>query len=412
MKCHIKKLPTFLMIYGLLLLADVHAHAATNQHLSFADAVSVGAAGPLPAGSRVPCASGPAVPNDELADELADERADELAGKLAAVGPGKLAAVGPGEQAGQQAGQQAGGWPGSQKSEQTGEQTGEWVGAQPDALPAGLDESTRLDMYCLRASYPEIAGIAMDDSGLWLLMKDGGRVLYAQHASSGAAGGNTGLASAYSGNDGLGSTGLGSTGLGNAYSGAGGKSWVVDVRSSMADVYPLEPERPDTPYGVSPGRRRSHDFLGALYGHNASQVSRQVRQTTLLGQPLGLSTPAARALALADARLAAVVSEKSHLKDYLKVDGGFVWRRIAGETRLSPHAYGIAVDLSPRLAPYWRWSKLRPHPMQRGYPSAIVDAMEQAGFIWGGKWHEYDIMHFEYRPEIICNSRMLHGRHR
>lgn len=327
MKSHIKKLPAFLVICGVLLLATVSAHAATGHSMSVADAAA--------------------------------------------------------------------------------EQLAEQAGAQPDALPEGLDESARLDMYCLRASYPEIVGMAADNSGLWLLMEGGGRVLYAQHADSGGAGGNAAPGNAYSGQ-----VGQSHVGEGNVYSGAGDKAWVVDVRSSMAEPYPLEPERPDTPYGVSPGRRRSYDLLGALYGHNASQVGRQVRQTTLLGQALRLSAPAARALALADARLAAAVSEEAHLRDYLKVDGGFVWRRIAGETRLSPHAYGIAIDLSQRLAPYWRWNKLRPHPMQRGYPFVIVDAMEQAGFIWGGKWHEYDIMHFEYRPEIICKARVLQARHK
>lgn len=329
MKCHIKKLSTFLMVCTLLLMTAADFCAATNHDLPVSDTGIMRQDGPLPAGFRVPCASGPAVPPEA--------------------------------------------WPEEQ------------LGGPSDALPEGLDDAARLDVYCLRASYPEIAGMVTDDSGLWLLVGGGRRVLYARHADSGSA-------------------------LSHAGSGNGEKGWAVDVRSSMADAYPLEPERPDTPYGVSPGRRRSYDLLGAIYGHNASEVGRQVRQTTLLGQPLRLSASAARALGRADARLAVAVGAEPHLKDYLKVHGGFVWRRIAGETRLSPHAYGIAVDLSPRLAPYWRWNKLRPHPMQHGYPFAIVDAMEQAGFIWGGKWHEYDIMHFEYRPEIICKARMLQAR--
>lgn len=317
------------MTCALLLLTAADLYAATNHNLPVSDAGAMWQDSPLPAGFRMPCASGPAV--------------------------------------------EQGTWPEGQ------------MGERYDALPEGLDDAAQLDLYCLRASYPEIAGLVMDSNGLWLLVNGGRRVLYAQHADSGAA-------------------------SSHANSGHGEKGWAVDVRTSMAETYPLEPERPDTPYGVSPGRRRSYDLLGTIYGQNASEVGRQVRQTTLLGQALRLSAPAARALARADARLAVAVREEAHLKDYLKVDGGFVWRRIAGETRLSPHAYGIAVDLSPRLAPYWRWSKLRPHPMQRGYPSAIVDAMEQAGFIWGGKWHEYDIMHFEYRPEIICKARMLQAR--
>ena len=47
--------------------------------------------------------------------------------------------------------------------------------------------------------------------------------------------------------------------------------------------------------------------------------------------------------------------------------------------------------------------------MQQSYPAAIVAAFEAEGFIWGGKWHEYDLMHFEYRPELICKARILRG---
>ena len=112
----------------------------------------------------------------------------------------------------------------------------------------------------------------------------------------------------------------------------------------------------------------------------------------------------------ADAVLAPQAAYEPRLKTLLKMDGGFAWRRIAGENRLSPHAFGIAFDISPGIATYWRWSKLRPHPLQKSYPASIVAAFENEGFIWGGKWHEYDLMHFEYRPEIICKARVLQGQ--
>jgi hypothetical protein len=34
---------------------------------------------------------------------------------------------------------------------------------------------------------------------------------------------------------------------------------------------------------------------------------------------------------------------------------------------------------------------------------------EKHGFIWGGKWGHFDIMHYEYRPEIILKSRYFSG---
>ena len=146
-----------------------------------------------------------------------------------------------------------------------------------------------------------------------------------------------------------------------------------------------------------------------MYGENQAAVRAGLQAARFLGQGLQLAAPAARALRDVDARLALAVRQTSALRPLLKMDGGFTWRRIAGTSRLSPHAFGIALDISPGIATYWRWSPLRPHPLQKGYPSAIVAAFEDAGFIWGGKWHEYDLMHFEYRPELVCKARVLRG---
>ena len=39
----------------------------------------------------------------------------------------------------------------------------------------------------------------------------------------------------------------------------------------------------------------------------------------------------------------------------------------------------------------------------------IQEIFEEEGFVWGGKWHLWDNMHFEYRPELILKSRVLAG---
>ena len=255
----------------------------------------------------------------------------------------------------------------------------------PDALPADLDDTGRVDLYCLRRAYPQITGIVADAQGQWLVFADGRRVLYAADSGPEANGGK-------------------------GTSGGRESEWVVNVRVSMAEPYPLEPERPETPLGVSPGRRRSYDLLQTLYGASPKAVGSHLVQARLLGQHLHLSPAAAQAMNRADAVLAPQAAYEPRLKTLLKMDGGFAWRRIAGENRLSPHAFGIAFDISPGIATYWRWSKLRPHPLQKSYPASIVAAFENEGFIWGGKWHEYDLMHFEYRPEIICKARVLLGQ--
>ena len=255
----------------------------------------------------------------------------------------------------------------------------------PAELAAELDDTGRVDLYCLRRAYPQITGMVADAQGQWLVFADGRRVLYAADSGPEANGGK-------------------------GTSGGRESEWVVNVRVSMAEPYPLEPERPDTPLGVSPGRRRSYDLLQTLYGASPKAVGSHLVQARLLGQHLHLSPAAAQAMKRADAVLAPQAAYEPRLKTLLKMDGGFAWRRIAGENRLSPHAFGIAFDISPGIATYWRWSKLRPHPLQKSYPASIVAAFENEGFIWGGKWHEYDLMHFEYRPEIICKARVLLGQ--
>jgi hypothetical protein len=35
------------------------------------------------------------------------------------------------------------------------------------------------------------------------------------------------------------------------------------------------------------------------------------------------------------------------------------------------------------------------------YPQAIVELFEKQGFIWGGTWSHFDLMHFEYCPELL-----------
>jgi hypothetical protein len=33
----------------------------------------------------------------------------------------------------------------------------------------------------------------------------------------------------------------------------------------------------------------------------------------------------------------------------------------------------------------------------------VIDAFEENGFAWGGKWYRFDTVHFEYRPEILAS---------
>ncbi len=85
---------------------------------------------------------------------------------------------------------------------------------------------------------------------------------------------------------------------------------------------------------------------------------------------------------------------------YIKnIDGTYQYRPIAGTTRLSPHSYGIAIDLDNKYTSYWLWDK--EYRYKSDIPQKIVDIFEKYGFVWGGRWYHYDTMHFEYRPEMF-----------
>jgi hypothetical protein len=114
---------------------------------------------------------------------------------------------------------------------------------------------------------------------------------------------------------------------------------------------------------------------------------------------------AADALTAVGKDLDAVFAKRPELKEYVTHLGGtFNWRFIAGTRRLSNHSFATAIDLNVNKSAYWRTdasSKLATFS-RKNWPLEIIQAFEQHGFIWGGKWWHYDTMHFEYRPELIA----------
>lgn len=256
----------------------------------------------------------------------------------------------------------------------------------------GLSAEDRLNLLCLRAAYPQIRAVERGPDGIWLCLDGERRVLYATAAELAA---RPYAAAALPDR---------AAGLARRLDPA---HLDVSLRASMHLPYLPDPERPATPAGYAPGRWRSYAFLQALYGADAATVRKGLERVSFQGRTVRMHAAAARALAAVEARLRDVTRRRPALKAWLVSAGGFVWRPVAGERRLSPHSFGIAIDLSPQRAPYWRWSRQERHPLQQTYDSEIVRAFEDEGFIWGGKWHEYDLMHFEYRPEIIAKARLL-----
>ena len=158
--------------------------------------------------------------------------------------------------------------------------------------------------------------------------------------------------------------------------------------------------------GFSPGRARSAPLLKTLYGASPQEVKAACETVNFLGQQVVFNSRhgAAAALRRVAQRLAAHLAD--HPQDrvwVLPLAGTYAHRQVAGAEALSAHAFAVAIDLSTAQSPYWRW---RPAPAviqnaRDHFPQAIVNAFEAEHFVWGGKWHAFDFMHFEYRPEII-----------
>ena len=126
-----------------------------------------------------------------------------------------------------------------------------------------------------------------------------------------------------------------------------------------------------------------------------------------------------------DKRLAAVVAELEGISvqakaQYRRIHGGgkagvsgFYPRLVRGSAcEISPHAFGVAVDIHWRPSlDYWLDSFQRDgYHYQSIMPKEIVAVFERHGFIWGGKWRHFDGMHFEYRPELLSMSMPPVGR--
>lgn len=187
-----------------------------------------------------------------------------------------------------------------------------------------------------------------------------------------------------------------------------------DLRTMLAQPYPLGPVTAEPPLDFSPGRRRVEAFFLALYGHDKAEVTANCRPTPFLTQTMAFNTRygAADAFGRVDARVRRLVAADPSLKRFLlPASGGVVWRVIAGTRRLSVHSFAAAVDVSPRGNPYWRNLPRGTNMLhvRQGFPAAVVEAFEAEGFIWGGKWAEFDIMHFEYRPELLLLARLARG---
>lgn len=185
--------------------------------------------------------------------------------------------------------------------------------------------------------------------------------------------------------------------------------------------YSLEPL---TQPVAAPAERPTYctDVQETLWGRAETQIREHGRSITFLDHRMFVNAFLVAPLASVEREIREAARWDDSVVEWmaeLDVTYSFMSRGIAGSPTRSHHAWGLAIDLVPRSYEgrqvYWRWSRVFDRegwdriPLEQRWspPPPVVEIFERNGFVWGGKWAHFDVMHFEYRPEIILYNRMI-----
>lgn len=183
----------------------------------------------------------------------------------------------------------------------------------------------------------------------------------------------------------------------------------ADLQDTLEDIYPLDYPDDLQKDDFDPGRYRNYELLNEVYGKSKAEISKNLQSLTSVytNYQFNKNNYACESLnrALKDCSYLAQSNSKINSILY-PASGTFNYRVISGTGRLSPHSYGIAIDLKSNKYDYWKWNtKENGRKRLKDYPKEMICAFENNNFIWGGKWAHFDILHFEYRPEIILKAK-------
>lgn len=242
--------------------------------------------------------------------------------------------------------------------------------------------SMKRDILCLMIAYPNyISDIeAGKDGRVYIVMKTGKRILYDDKKDKG-------LDSMVSN---------------------------PDIQDMMKDIYPLYDINCLMPLNYDPGRVRVYPLLKEVYGENRSKVEANLVSvgTAYSRCIFNKNNDAAKSLKNALNEISMLSKDNGKIyRAAFPLNGTYNYRVISGTNRLSPHSFGIAIDLARDKRDYWKWaSRSDGEARLASYPMEIVKVFEKNNFIWGGKWGHFDILHFEYRPELIIKSKYFSNK--
>lgn len=146
------------------------------------------------------------------------------------------------------------------------------------------------------------------------------------------------------------------------------------------------------------GRYRNEEFFRKIYGKDKKEIEKNLIRVKWFNGSVKFNKQNGAAKALKRVYLKLKNLDKSYEKFLYPIMGTYAYRTIKNTKRLSPHAFGIAIDLNSKYGSYWQWSKVYKNKI----PNIVIEIFEKNGFIWGGRWKHFDTFHFEYRPEFTC----------
>lgn len=141
-----------------------------------------------------------------------------------------------------------------------------------------------------------------------------------------------------------------------------------------------------------------------------------ITSTTFLGKRINLHRKIKEPLKRVEEKINKMAETDDEVREFidnLARTDCYNWREISDSGKKSLHSIGIAVDILPKgwgkKNLYWSWrrdidnEKWMLLPLDRRWfpPQKVIEAFESEGFVYGGKWINWDNMHFEYTPEII-----------
>jgi hypothetical protein len=185
-----------------------------------------------------------------------------------------------------------------------------------------------------------------------------------------------------------------------------------DIEDMFRHAYPAGRKAGTPLRDFDPGRARNEAFFTKVYGDcRKPGFDKSLVNVVWLPKKWGAKLPFSKINGAAE-HLKAVsedldLLDKKYDVDLFPTAGTYNCRRVAGTKALSPHGFGIAIDIALKHSAYWRWDGAKPDGSVKytnKIPIEIVHIFEKHGFIWGGRWAHYDTMHFEYRPEMVAGN--------